>query len=691
VVRKLSLFEPPIDPAALVNAIAGGASLSSALADLNAPTPLYRFNVTLQKANELCGDVKSLGGALLSALEKKDGEALALLRQSHELKVLDAVREIKEKQIEDAKITLEGLNRNREAVAIRRDYYVTREKISVGEGIALGLNIASTVIDVSVEVGHALSGGLKLSPNFISGVSGFGGSPHAVIDYGGQQLGESAADFTKALSAISHALDKGAAIASTLASYNRRQDDWDFQANTASKELENIDKQIAGAELKIKIAEKELKNHDLQIENARAVDEFMHSKYTNEELYQWMVTQTSQVYFQSYQLAYDLAKRAEKCYQFEIGTEKTYLRFGYWDSLKKGLLSGEKLQYGLRRLESAYMEQNRREFELSKHISLSLTHPAELLELKETGKCTIDLPEELFDFDYQGHYFRRIKSVSLSVPCIAGPYTTVSATLRLLKNEVRIDSSLAAGSYPKSDDGDMRFRTNPVGVAAVATSSAQNDSGVFELNFKDERYLPFEGAGAASRWSIELTGDKSLRQFDYNTISDVILHLKYTAREDAGSFKNAAVDHLKEIVGAVANNTQLPLARLFDVKHEFPTEYHAFKEGSSELKIVLSKDRFPFFAAEAEHLTIRNIWILGRFDGFNDDVGLNVENSSQTEVFTLTNADSTFGGELKSARKDMTFEVGQTTSDEWKISGLVEELLNVMDDLYIIATYEYGD
>ena len=86
VVRQLALFEPPIDPGALVKAVAGGVDISSALADLNAPLPLYRFNVLLQKANEVCNDVKALGGALLAALEKKDAEALGLLRQSQEIR-----------------------------------------------------------------------------------------------------------------------------------------------------------------------------------------------------------------------------------------------------------------------------------------------------------------------------------------------------------------------------------------------------------------------------------------------------------------------------------------------------------------------------------------------------------------------------------------------------------------------------
>jgi hypothetical protein len=39
---------------------------------------------------------------------------------------------------------------------------------------------------------------------------------------------------------------------------------------------------------------------------------------------------------------------------------------------------------------------------------------------------------------------------------------------------------------------------------SIAASTA-HDSGVFELNFRDERYLPFEGAGAInSTWTLDL-------------------------------------------------------------------------------------------------------------------------------------------------------------------------------------------
>ena len=350
----------------------------------------------------------------------------------------------------------------------------------------------------------------------------------------------------------------GAAGANYLASqmgvfgsYERRLDEWVHQSKLALAELKQIKKQIIAAEIRRDIADLELKNHEKQVDNAQKVDEFMRGKFTNQQLYRWMSSQIAEVYFRTYQLALDQAKRAERTYQFELGLDAATASFvgtGYWDNLKKGLMAGDRLYHDLKRMEIAYLNQNKREFELTKHISLALLNPLHLVELRETGKCAFDLPEEIFDLDYPGHYFRRIKSVSLTLPCVVGPYTTISCTLRLLKNSIRINATGAG--YARKIDDDARFAENHIPVNAIAASNAQNDSGVFELSFRDERYLPFEGAGAISNWSLELFNDnsldfgKALRQFDYSTISDSILHVKYTAREDAGEFKDEAVAHL---------------------------------------------------------------------------------------------------------------------------------------------------
>jgi len=161
--------------------------------------------------------------------------------------------------------------------------------------VSLGVHTAGTVMDI-------LGGVLAAIPDFDIGASGFGGSPVVKVKTGGVSFSKAVELSARALYQTSTILDKSASITTTLASFQRRKDDWDFQRDLAIKELTQIDRQIAAAELRIAIAEKELDNHIIQIENAKATDDFMHSKYTNEELYQWQVGQISGTYFQSYRL-----------------------------------------------------------------------------------------------------------------------------------------------------------------------------------------------------------------------------------------------------------------------------------------------------------------------------------------------------------------------------------------------------
>src|SRR5690606_27602885 len=161
-----------------------------------------------------------------------------------------------------------------------------------------------------------------------------------------------------------------------------------------------------------------------------------------------------------------------------------------------GLLAGERLALDLRRMEVAQLDHDRRELELTKRVSLRLLNPAALLDLRETGSCEFKVPEVAFDLDHPGHYFRRIKTVSLSIPAVAGPNVSVGAMLTLLEDSTRIDASLTGG-YVRSDE-DSRFRDDWAETQWIATSRGRDDSGMFELQLRDEKLLPFEGAGAIS-------------------------------------------------------------------------------------------------------------------------------------------------------------------------------------------------
>ena len=124
VFQRLPLFEPPIDPGLLVQAAAQGLSIASVLNDLNSPMPNYRFYFLLQKALEVCNELKALGGAFLSAKEKGDGEALVRLRAGHESAIQNLVMEVRKQQADEAQKSLDALQQQRLGPINRMQHYI---------------------------------------------------------------------------------------------------------------------------------------------------------------------------------------------------------------------------------------------------------------------------------------------------------------------------------------------------------------------------------------------------------------------------------------------------------------------------------------------------------------------------------------------------------------------------------------
>ena len=606
VVRQLPLFEPPIDPALLVQAKAMGLDLSTVLSDINSPQGPYRFTSLVQKAMELCNEVKGLGSALLAALEKNDAEQLALLRADQEVSLFKAIKDVKQKQLDEANANIVSLQATRDLSVQKQTYYqglVDTGLISSELTQLAQLTVANQKAQEAVGYEISAQNAAQI-PNATAGASGWS-SPVVTAQFGGSNISGALSSMARYVGGQGATASYVANMSSIMAGHTRRDQEWNQQLTLATKELDQIDKQIAAAQIRVAVAQKELDNQQLQIDHSQAVDDFLRSKkYTNQQLYSWMVSKLAGVYFQAYNTAYDLAKKAEKAYRYELGLDtSSFINFGYWDSTRKGLYAGDQLAFDLKRMEASYLDQNRRELELSKDISLATFAPMNLIELRQQGTTAIDLPELVFDMDYPGHYMRRLRTVSLTIPCVVGPYTTVNCTLTLVKSKLRTDPT-AQRPYPEdTTNPDPRIKTTYGAQQSIATSHAQADGGVFEVNFRDERYLPFEGAGAVSTWQLSLPAD--CNAFDLSTISDVILSLKYTARDGgallAAAARKARTDSLKGPAQGTA-----PLARWFSARHEFPNDWHRFlypEDAADTLALALDfgETRFPYqFRAAAD-------------------------------------------------------------------------------------------
>jgi hypothetical protein len=191
------------------------------------------------------------------------------------------------------------------------------------------------------------------------------------------------------------------------------------------------------------------------------------------------------------------------------------------------------------------------------------------------------IPELMFDLDYPGQYMRRIKTLSLTIPCVVGPYTGIHCRLELLSSTIRVSPLLLPQNSPgcsyerQSLDSDTRFAHLYGTREAIATSSGLSDAGLFKLNFRDERDLPFEFAGAVSRWRLELPPETNA--FELETFTDVVLQLNYTAREGGEDLRRTASESAQ---GRLPGDGW----RLFDVRHEFPDAWVMLERGGIGLE-----------------------------------------------------------------------------------------------------------
>lgn len=631
VTRKLSLFEPSIDPALLVKAAAQGISIESVLNDLNAPMPNYRFYYLLQKAFELCNELKSLDSLKFSTKEKLDNESISFIRAKHESIMNNLIMDIKKQQAEEAQKNLESLMQNRKGPESDMKYYLklsgledswlpneTTDFKEIPNDIATvdgdsGLKLiafekeemdnAGRARELQSYIGKAetLSSILHIIPSFESKAEPFGIGMGSTIT-SGWMLGNAAQAVASAMKLFADDFSYQSTNAGRKANLKRALQDRIKLANAAGFNIKQIDKQIIAQQIRLEIANKEIENQQKAIDNAREVEEFIKNKYSNEVIYLRMCGSLEVLKKQVYDLVRDLGLKAQMTYCFEKGiSNANYIQSGF-DTGIDGLFAGEKLYVGLKQLEAAYQNERGHDYEITKQISLYQINPLAIIQLRETGICEFALPEALFDMDYPGHYKRRIKTISLSIPCIAGPYTGINATLSLLENKFR-NTAIGGKTYEENaEETDPRFSSYHIPINAIAASTAQNDSGMFELNFKDERYLPFEGAGVISRWRLELP---KFRQIDYSKIADAIMHVKYTSCEGGERLKAAATTTLSKRLESMEQElgeTGLHIA--LSMQRDMPNEWHLLKR-SGAVDLTITKSMLPLalmMSTEIEHV-----------------------------------------------------------------------------------------
>jgi hypothetical protein len=228
-------------------------------------------------------------------------------------------------------------------------------------------------------------------------------------------------------------------------------------------------------------------------------------------------------------------------------------------------------------------------------------------------------------------------------------------------------------------------------VQSVVTSSGQNDTGLFETNLHDERYLPFEEAGAISTWKFELPN--SYQQFDYDTMSDLFLAIRYTSLHSEKR-SQSVVSKLKESLNKLktATNKETGLWTLFSLKNDFPTEFHrlvrSVQGAEQAITFELKQDHFPYFLArERLRLKKATIFLQPKTGKTIEDVQMSVTPPTETNPTNIKKEDWTaFGNDIKQA------SIAAADSDAligfWKIASGNKSLdPDNLDNLSVLLNY----
>ena len=376
--------------------------------------------------------------------------------------------------------------------------------------------------------------------------NGLGGPSFSALSSGGMKMAENLANEAESYASRFVQRQVSAAKVKLQAEAERRLQGWTMAKTEKANRAKTLEKKKVVAEIKIDYAKKQVEKAEREAELKDEMYDHLSEKYTNAELYGWLKKETGSVYKSLFQLAVKVARKAEKCYHFEIGdtdidakSSKTFIKGcgSYWDGLHSGLLAGEKLLADLHVMEVAYLENDRNELEITRPVSLwelrnrqssnDLGFPQEpLTTLQDTGACEFTIPEKLFSLDFPNQYFRRIRDIRVEV--VASNYTGhyLNAQLSLTENWLDL-----------KEDGTKIG--NRIGTQTMATSTAHKKAGMFDFRFGSDKFLPFEGAGAIdSKWSLTINGykitgtgvNRTGQILNPKDIEDVIVHISYTAR-----------------------------------------------------------------------------------------------------------------------------------------------------------------
>jgi hypothetical protein len=569
--------------------IAGELDIATSATDNVLPT-VYRYGVIVERAKTLVSIAQQLESAYLSALERLDAANYDLLNADRDLRVAQGTLTAQSLRVDAAVSGVEQAELQRDRAQIQFGTYDQwiQDGLSSWEEDTLDAIKASAIFQQLAVVALGFS---------VIHESGKTGATLGLLGDPGGTLGHM-------LQAEGGVASSAAQFAQTKAGFERRKQEWELNRSLASKDIDIANRQVAAAQTQHGIAEADRQVAIVQMNHAAAVAEFLATKFTNADLYEFMSGVLGRVYQFFLQQATAVARLAQAQLAFERQAPlERFIAADYWQPVtdadsgaaelapdRRGITGSTRLLQDLYRLDQQAFDTDRRKLHLTQTIAVSEIAAFELQQFRDTGVLTFATPEVLFDRDFPGHYLRLVKRVTVKMVALVSPLRGLRATLSA--------SGVSRTVVPRDGFQTVTLRREPESISFTSPVSA---NGLFELEPEGAMLAPFEGMGIDAVWQLSLP--KPANPIDYRAIADVLLTIEYTAL-DSPDYRQKVIRSLDPTFSG---------ERSFSLRNQFPDAWYDLNnpdtvDPATRMRAVLAmtRDDFPPHVADltVAHLTL---------------------------------------------------------------------------------------
>ena len=415
--RELDAYAAPTDTSTGMPSIGAGGQLVVPGLTTPRPTP-YRYSTLIERAKQMVQLAQQVEIAMLSAIETANAESYTLLKARQDVQHTFAGVTLQDLRLAQAQtqVELAALQRDRAGLQAR----------TYQEWLGAGLNDLEKAMVALYIVGAAAQAVSAAAAPWLSTKD-----PWSV-----------ALAATASVAGATAAAAQGAAnVVSIYANLERRKQEWTLARDLARQDVAIGNQQLRVAQDGVRVSTQERVIAQLEADNAARTVDFLSTKFTNVELYDWMAGVLQGVYRFFLQQATSMAQLAQTSWRSSgrrpprrssrptTGTPPAQAGSNAQAPDRRGLTGSARLLQDIYQLDQYAFDTNKRKLQLTKTISLAQLAPLEFQRFRETGVMTFATPMELFDRDFPGHYLRLVQRVRTSVIALIPPATGIRATL----------------------------------------------------------------------------------------------------------------------------------------------------------------------------------------------------------------------------------------------------------------------